>query len=66
MLIPLEQFKLIRKFVSKEGVAPKLNKLGSGDWEKTKAKVSDNICKHSVSKSLREREKVDTKKLQKV
>lgn len=43
LLIPLEQFKLIRKFVSKEGVAPKLNKLGSGDWEKTKAKVSESV-----------------------
>lgn len=43
LLIPLEQFKLIRKFVSKEGIAPKLNKLGSGDWEKTKAKVSESV-----------------------
>lgn len=43
LLIPLEQFKLIRKFVSKEGSAPKLNKLGSGDWEKTKAKVSESV-----------------------
>lgn len=43
LLIPLEQFKLIRKFVSKEGATPKLNKLGSGDWEKTKAKVSESV-----------------------
>lgn len=44
LLVPLEQFKLIRKFVSKEGASPKLNKLGSGDWEKTKKKVSANIA----------------------
>ena len=29
LLVPLEQFQLIRKFVSCEGVVPKLNKLGS-------------------------------------
>lgn len=44
LLVPLEQFKLIRKFVSKEGASPKLNKLGSGDWEKTKKKVSAKIA----------------------
>ena len=43
LLVPLEQFKLIRKFVSKEGAAPKLNKLGSNEWEKTKKKVSKNV-----------------------
>ncbi len=43
LLIPLEQFKLIRKFVSKEGAVPKLHKLGSGEWEKTRAKVSANV-----------------------
>lgn len=44
LFVPIEQFKLIRKFVSKEGVAVKLNKLGSGDWEKTKAKMSANVA----------------------
>lgn len=44
LLVPLEQFKLIRKFMSKEGATPKLNKLGSGDWEKTKSKVSGKIA----------------------
>lgn len=44
LLVPLEQFKLIRKFVSKEGAAPRLHKLGSGDWEKTKKKVSEKIA----------------------
>lgn len=43
LLVPLEQFRLIRKFLSKEGATPKLNKLGSGDWEKTKARISENI-----------------------
>ncbi len=44
LLVPLDQFKLVRKFVSKEGAIPKLNKLGSGDWEKTKKKISAKIA----------------------
>lgn len=44
LLVPLEQFKLIRKFMSKEGATPKLNTLGSGEWEKTKRKVSSKIA----------------------
>lgn len=43
LFVPLEQFRLVRKFVSKEGASPKLNALGSKDWEKTKAKVSANV-----------------------
>ncbi|MBO7703533.1 MAG: transcription-repair coupling factor, partial [Solobacterium sp.] len=34
---------LVRKFVSREGVVPKLNKLGTGEWEKTKKKLEENI-----------------------
>ena len=44
LLVPLEQFRLIRKFVSKEGASPKLNKLGTNEWEKTKKKVSAKIA----------------------
>ncbi len=43
LFVPLEQFRLVRKFVSKEGASPKLNKLGTKDWEKTKAKVTENV-----------------------
>ena len=43
LLVPLEQFRLVRKFVSREGVVPKLNKLGSHDWEKTKQRLKDNV-----------------------
>lgn len=43
LFIPLEQFRLIRKFVSKEGASPKLNKLGSSEWEKTKKRISQNV-----------------------
>ena len=38
LYIPLEQFHLIRKFISKEGASPKLNTLGSKEWEKQNAR----------------------------
>ncbi|MCH5180579.1 MAG: transcription-repair coupling factor [Erysipelotrichales bacterium] len=43
LYVPLEQFRLIKKFSGREGVAPKLNKLGSNDWEKTKKKIKERI-----------------------
>ncbi|MFV0255575.1 MAG: transcription-repair coupling factor [Erysipelotrichaceae bacterium] len=43
LYVPIEQFKLIRKFVSSEGARPKLSKLGSGDWQKTKDRISANV-----------------------
>ena len=43
LLVPLEQFRLVRKFVSREGVVPKLNKLGTNEWEKTKKRLEENI-----------------------
>ncbi len=43
LYIPLEQFKLVRKFIGKEGAAPKLNRLGSGEWEKTKKRIKERI-----------------------
>ena len=43
LLVPLSQFSLVRKYVSKEGVVPKLHKLGSKEWEKTKQRVEENV-----------------------
>ena len=43
LLVPLEQFQLIRKFVSCEGVVPKLNKLGSKEWVNTREKLKQNV-----------------------
>lgn len=43
LLVPLEQFKLVRKFVSREGVVPKLNKLGTNEWQKTKEKIQESV-----------------------
>lgn len=43
LLVPLEQFKLIRKFVSSEGLGVKLNKLGTSEWKKTKDRIKDSV-----------------------
>ena len=43
LYVPLEQFKLVRKFVSKEGAVPKINRLNGVDWERTKNKIKDKV-----------------------
>ena len=43
LLVPLEQFKLVRKFVSSEGVGIRLSKLGSNSWNKTKEKIEKEV-----------------------
>ena len=41
--IPLEQIHLIRKYSGREGVAPKLHKIGGQEWTKTKARINEKI-----------------------
>ncbi len=43
LLVPLEQFRLVRKFVGAEGVGVRLNKLGTDTWNKTKAKIKEDV-----------------------
>lgn len=43
LLVPLEQFKLVRKFISSEGVNIRLSKLGSSAWAKTKEKIKNSV-----------------------
>lgn len=43
LYIPVEKIDMISKYSSKEGYIPKLNKLGSTDWEKTKLKARKRI-----------------------
>lgn len=43
LLIPVTQLNMVQKYVSAEGKAPKLNKLGGTEWHKTKQKVQKNI-----------------------
>ena len=43
LYVPLNQFHLIRKYVGKEGARPKLTKLHSKEWEKTKERIKNKI-----------------------
>ncbi|MBR2578167.1 MAG: transcription-repair coupling factor, partial [Erysipelotrichaceae bacterium] len=43
LLVPLSQFSLVRKYVSKEGAVPRLNKLGSKEWAETKKRVEESV-----------------------
>ena len=43
LYVPLEQFRLVRKYAGREGVAPKLSSLSGKDWDKKKAKIRQRI-----------------------
>lgn len=43
LFVPLSQFHLVRKYVSKEGAGVKLSQLGSKAWQKTKEKVNQRV-----------------------
>lgn len=50
LYIPVEKIDLISKYSSKEGVTPKINKLGSQDWQKTTARVRKKV--QDIAKEL--------------
>ena len=41
--IPVEKISLLSKYSGREGVAPKINKLGGTEWQKTKARVKAKV-----------------------
>ena len=43
LYVPVAQFQLVRKYQGKEGAKPRLSRLHSSDWEKTKKKIKDRI-----------------------
>ena len=43
LYIPVENIDMISKYASKEGSKPKINKLNSSEWEKTKLKVKKRV-----------------------
>lgn len=43
LYIPIENIKLIQKYIGSEGMKPRLNKLGGAEWAKTKQKVRKKI-----------------------
>ena len=50
LYIPTSDLDSIRKYVGGDTIQPKINRLGSKDWEKTKAKVKKNL--REVAKDL--------------
>lgn len=43
LYIPVENINLIQRFNGSEGTKPKLNKLGGGEWAKTKQRVRSKV-----------------------
>jgi len=43
LYVPLEQFRLVRKYSGREGAAPKLSHLSGGDWQKKKAHIKERV-----------------------
>ena len=43
LYIPTDSLDNIRKYVGPEKIAPRLNRLGSKEWDKTKARVKNNL-----------------------
>ena len=57
--IPVEKIDLLSKYSGREGVVPKINRLGSLEWEKTKARVKKKVVDiaDKLMKLYAEREK---------
>ncbi len=43
LYIPVENFKLVRKYASRDGKAPKIHALNSTEWQKTKQRVRNKV-----------------------
>lgn len=43
LYVPIDQMNLIQKYIGSDAVQPKINKLGSSEWAKTKTKVKKAI-----------------------
>lgn len=43
LFVPVEQLDLVQRYIGTEGKAPKVNKLGGGEWQKAKNKVRSSI-----------------------
>ena len=50
LYVPTNQMDAVRKYVGGDKTNPKVNRLGSKDWENTKAKVKNNL--REVAKEL--------------
>jgi transcription-repair coupling factor (superfamily II helicase) len=44
LYVPLDKYKLIRKYSSKEGLQPKLDRLGGATWARRKSKIRGRVA----------------------
>jgi transcription-repair coupling factor (superfamily II helicase) len=44
MLVPVHQMHQVTKYSASEGHAPRLSKMGGGDWARTKSRVSEKLA----------------------
>src|SRR5699024_6584584 len=44
LFIPIDQMDLIQKYVGSDDAKPRLNKLNSGEWQKTKARAQKAVA----------------------
>ena len=45
LYVPLDQFERVQKYIGSEEAAPRLNDLGSGEWDKQRKKVKGSLQK---------------------
>ncbi len=45
MLVPVTQMHQVTKYSAAEGAAPRLSKMGGGDWARAKSRVSEALAK---------------------
>jgi len=43
LYVPIDKIQMVQKYVGSEGATPKINKLGTSEWEKTKVKVKKTV-----------------------
>lgn len=43
LYVPVEQLDMVQKYIGSEGIAPKINKLGTQEWIKAKRKVKKQV-----------------------
>lgn len=43
LFVPLEQFNLVRKYISSEAVSVRLSKLGSGAWKRNQDRIRESV-----------------------
>lgn len=43
LYVPLDKFRMIRKYSSKDGMRPTLDKMGGGTWARRKAKIRGRV-----------------------